>query len=374
MASRLPGALRWRRVGFSPALVFILGHDAIAQIAPSFGRPLTDYTTIRLAEGVYAFIAPDSKTALVSGNSLVVIGADAALVVDAAHVPAIARRMIADIRRLTDKPVRYLVNTHWHNDHVFGNAEYGAAFPGLEIISTTPTRNSFMQRVAENRERTIQGLPAAMAQTREILTKGLASNGKPLSASDREYFETEVTDYEGGLAAYREARLAPPTVTFEEEVTLQLGGREVQLKWLGRGNTAGDAVVVLPEVRVVATGDLVVAPTPYAIGSFLHDWPSTMRRLMAIDAGSIVPGHGPIMSDWSYAALVTDLIEVLYRQVEVAVAAGLSLEETRSRVDLAAFRQRLTGGDPFLVRSFDQFFLTPGVARAHREAMFWAER
>src|SRR5436853_580267 len=94
-----------------------------AQIASRYGPTLSSYTTARIAEGVYAFLAPDSKTPLVSGNSVAVIGRDAVLVVDTGHVPAVTRKMIAEIRRLTPAPVRYVVNTHWHFDHVAGNGE-----------------------------------------------------------------------------------------------------------------------------------------------------------------------------------------------------------------------------------------------------------
>src|SRR5690242_1011761 len=91
---------------------------------------LSQYQTTKLAEGVYAFIAPESKTPFVSGNSLAVIGSDGVLVVDSTNVPSLARRMIDDIKKLTDKPVRFLVNTHWHPDHLMGNAAYREAFPG----------------------------------------------------------------------------------------------------------------------------------------------------------------------------------------------------------------------------------------------------
>src|SRR5499427_7046644 len=101
---------------------------------------LFEYQTAKLADGIYAFIAPESKTPFVSGNSLAVVGSDGVLVVDSTNVPSLARRMIGDIRKLTDKPVRVLVNTHWHPDHLMGNAAYQEAFPGVNIVSTRAMR------------------------------------------------------------------------------------------------------------------------------------------------------------------------------------------------------------------------------------------
>ena len=137
------------------------------------------------------------------------------------------------------------------------------------------------------------------------------------------------------------------------------------------GNTmvvAGDAVVCVPDAKVVATGDLVVAPTPFAYDSLILEWPAAMRRLMALDAAAILPGHGPVMRDWAYAGLVTDLLESVGAQAKSAVAKGLGLEDTRKAVDVTALRARMVGADPILARNFDQFFLGQAVEAAYKEA------
>ena len=106
------------------------------QLPPVF----TTYDTVKLADGIYAFIAPEAGSAFVSGNSVLIVGADAALVVDSGHIPSLTKRMIADFTRLTDKPVRFLVNTHWHPDHVSGNSLYRDRWLGIAIVSTPGTQ------------------------------------------------------------------------------------------------------------------------------------------------------------------------------------------------------------------------------------------
>jgi cyclase len=354
-------------------LVVALVTTAFAQRAPE--TVLTEYHTVRLADGVYAFVAPESKTPFVSGNSLVVIGSDGVLVVDSTNVPSLARRMIGDIRKWTDKPVRFLVNTHWHPDHLMGNAAYQDAFPGVAIVATTAMRDTAAAQVPAYFERTVGSAGAATTDAlRSILKTGKKPNGSELTSEDREFYELELVDYDAWVQEARGTRYVAPTVTFDHEMTVRLGDREVRLLYLGRGNTSGDAVVYVPDAKVVATGDLLVGPTPYATASFLHDWIDAMDQLMAIDAAAVVPGHGPIEHDWEHAKAVRRLVQSVNDQVEQAVAKGLSLEDTRKRVDVSAIRREMTGGDPFRARAFDAFFLTTAIERAYRDAMYRAEK
>jgi glyoxylase-like metal-dependent hydrolase (beta-lactamase superfamily II) len=118
------------------ATVSILPVTAQTQLPPVF----TSYDTVKLADGIYAFISPEATGGFVSGNSVLIIGSDGALVVDSGHVPSLTKRMIADITKLTNKPVRFVVNTHWHPDHVSGNSLYHEQWPGVAIVSTPGTQ------------------------------------------------------------------------------------------------------------------------------------------------------------------------------------------------------------------------------------------
>ena len=89
-------------------------------------------------------------------------------------------------------------------------------------------------------------------------------------------------------------------MTVADSLVLHRGGRDIEVKFLGRGHTSGDLVVYLPKERIVATGDLVVHPIPFGGSSYLQEWAGTLRKLKLLDATTIVPGHGEILSDWSY--------------------------------------------------------------------------
>ena len=350
------------------AALAALPSPGAAQVAPRYGSVFDGSTVEKLAEGVYAFVAPDSRTAYFNGNTMVVVGDDGVLVVDSGDALSATRKTIAEIKRLTPLPVRFLVNTHWHWDHALGNGEYRGAFPGVTIVSTAATRELMETKGRANLAESIAAIPPYLDSLSRALDSGVRRDGTPLTPGDRESLRAQLDDLGRGLQFYKEARLALPDVTFDRELTIRLGSRVVQLMAFGPGNTAGDAVVCVPDAKVVATGDLVVAPTPFAYDSLILEWPAAMRRLMALDAAAILPGHGPVMRDWAYAGLVTDLLESVGAQVKSAVAKGLGLEDTRKAVDVTALRARMVGADPILARNFDQFFLGQAVEAAYKEA------
>ena len=358
----------------APLGLIAFGGVGHAQIRAHYGDVANTYTMERVADDVYAVLTPDSKTPFVSGNSMVVFGRDAILVVDSGHVPSVAHRVIADIKRITDRPVRFVVNTHWHFDHLVGNGEYRRAFPDVAIVSTPPTLEQVEAQLPGYSDTLAKRVPAMIDGLRKALQEGKKADGTPLAPDDREFYDAEVRDFTAAIRSIAGMTYAPPTVTFDRELTVDLGGRVVRILFLGRGNTAGDAVVYVPDAKVVATGDLLVAPAPYATGSFMLEWPDAMRKLMALDAATIVPGHGPLLHDWTYAARVTALLESVNAQVKSAVDRGLTLDETKQHVDVATARTAFCGDDPFQRRIFDTYFLTGAIERSYKETIFLVEK
>ncbi|HET7292906.1 MAG TPA: MBL fold metallo-hydrolase [Vicinamibacteria bacterium] len=339
-------------------------------LAAAAGRPLTGetYEMTPVAEGIYAFVAPEPRTGVVQGNCLAIVGDDGVVVVDAGQFPELARRMAADIRNLTAKPVRVLVNTHWHGDHLLANGQLREAFPGLVNVVHAETRrlaNKFYSDYGRTAPKRLEGY---VKEARAALESGRTKEGKELTQEDRLVEETELRELEAAMARLPEINYAPAEIAFTGEMTLHLGAREVRLMHLGRGNTPGDIVVWVPDAKVVAAGDLVVNPTPYSFGSFHGEWIETLGKLKALGATTIVPGHGPVMRDTAYVDALIDLLGATRTRVAAAVKEGLSLDQTRKRVDLGDFKTRLAGEDLWRRRAFDDFFVAPGIERAYKEA------
>jgi glyoxylase-like metal-dependent hydrolase (beta-lactamase superfamily II) len=161
-----------------------------------------------------------------------------------------------------------------------------------------------------------------------------------------------------------------PNVTFSDNLDVYLGRRLVQIRFLGRGNTGGDAVVFVPDSKVLAAGDLVASPVPFGTASFYYEWSSTLHKLLAMNAQIIVPGHGAVEHDNSYVNHLVQLLESVQAQVADAIKSGLLLEDTLKRVTLAEAIQDScrTQEFPDLCRnSFQHNFVEPAVARTYKE-------
>jgi cyclase len=351
---------------------FLLACATVAIATGLFGQTpanvITSYETVKVADGIWAFIAPETQSGLVSGNSIAIIGDDGVLVVDTGMIPSLTRRMIAEIRQKTDKPVRYVVNTHWHWDHNFGNFVYRDEFPNVTIISTPFTRTS----MAEFNGKVLSLYRERGTGMVEKLRKSLAEkkNADGTAMTPEQVETKEALAHDAGLAMpeIQKGRIELPNQTFTDSLTLFLGKREVDIRFLGRANTAGDAIVYVPDAKALMTGDLLVGPIPFGTGSYVTEWIAAMKKLDAMDETVIVPGHGPVEHDREHLHTITALLESIDTQVRAAVQAGLSLDETRKKVDISKFTEQLTAGIASGKRNFEQFFVTPMVELAYKQA------
>src|SRR5262249_8262860 len=162
-----------------------------------------------------------------------------------------------------------------------------------------------------------------------------------------------------GMPDVASGRIELPTSTITDSLTLYLGKREVDIRFLGRANTAGDLIVWVPDAKALMTGDLLVGPIPFATGSDVADRIAVIEKVHALDASVIVPGHGPVEHDEKHLQQITSLLQTIYDQTQQAVNAGLSLEETKKKVDVAKYTEELTAGVAIRKANYDEYFLQP---------------
>jgi cyclase len=336
-------------------------------------RPRHTYQTVQVARGIVAFIASESNTGIVSGNCIAIIGEDGILVVDSTSFPSHARQIIAEIKQMTNQPVRFLVHTHWHPDHLMGDGEFRAAFPGLAVISTAFTQKAVSELAPKYIKSNAGQGSAYAASLRKQIQDGKDEEGKALSDADKKYLADYAHSIDFAVPEYQQYKTVVPDVAFNDSLTIRLGNREVAILFLGRGNTSGDTVIFVPDSKVVITGDLIVWPTPYSYGSFLSEWLQTLAKVKALGATTIVPGHGPVQHDYAYFDLVSSALEYVLSQAQAAVASHLSLEDARKKIDLSAFRQKFCGSDHDREIAFKIGFIDQAIARAYQEASFAAE-
>jgi len=317
---------------------------------------------------VYGFVWKDPLEDLIEGNSLFVVNDEDVLVVDTGNFPSSARRMVAELERLTDKPVRYVVNTHWHDDHHSGNAVFRERWPGVAFVAHEDTRADILERSYGERQKDLASIEGSIATLERWLAAGVDDAGKALDERRRQRARALVEAERWGLGELRSIEEQPPDLTFRDRLVLHRGGRTIELRWLGRGNTRGDVVVLLQEERIVATGDLLVYPVPFAFYSCYRDWIGTLAALDALPADVLFLAHGPPQRDRGDLHQVRGLLQALVDGAQAAAAEGLDLEQTKARLTLPEWRARLAGDDEALGRAFDGYFLAPGVEGAFREA------
>ncbi|HEY7511299.1 MAG TPA: MBL fold metallo-hydrolase [Vicinamibacteria bacterium] len=353
--------------GASVALLLAAAPAPDAVVAPATGPGVYDFELRRVAEGVYVAVRPDVFRQPVEGNLTFIVNQADVFVVDAGGTQASAESAIKLLRSVTEKPVRYLVNTHWHGDHNLGNPAWLEAYPGVEILAHP---NTIAAMTPANID--LENLPKQLTETMDALRKGIATGkdeqGQPLPADRLERWKKMLPDLETSLRESRRTTVVLPTLSVADALVLRRGEREIHVRHLGRGNTEGDLVVWLPKERVAISGDLVVNPQPYGFGSFPTEWIQTLEKLAALDYAYLIPGHGEVQRDTAYIRHLQALIGRVRDQAAAAVKGGATLAEVRERLDLGELENVFTAGDArrkFLLKAW---FLDPFSISAVKEA------
>ena len=160
-------------------------------------------------------------------------------------------------------------------------------------------------------------------------------------------------------AEYERVKLTRPNVVFDDKLTFYSGDRAIELLHLGQGNTEGDIVMWLPKEQIVATGDLVVFPTPYAFNVPPRAWAETLRNLNALNYDMLVPGHGKVQYDTAYVDLNIEAAQSIADQRDAMLAKNMSHEDIESALDLTSFEERFTGGDEYIRGYYEAYYDIP---------------
>jgi len=238
-----------------------------------------------LGEGLYCLTAEGDP------NSGVIVGDDGVMVVDARATPVLARELIERIREVTDKPIKYVLLTHYHAVRVLGASAYGAE----HIIASSGTYDLIRERGQQDFDSEAQRFPRLFRAVETV------------------------------------PGLTWPTLVFERSLTLFMGKREVRIMHLGKGHTKGDTVAWLPKEKVLFSGDLVeYGAAPYCGDAYFREWPQTLERVRALGAEKMVPGRGDaLMTPGEVANAIEGtqgFLRAMTREVEAGVRAGSPLK------------------------------------------------
>jgi cyclase len=314
------------------AIAIAFGPNSLAeQGSPSNTRPPgTNYkspawTFNKITEGVYHAVGTGSL--VVMSNATVIEGDRDVLVVDSQVSPGGAWALREELKAITPKPIRWVVNSHYHFDHSHGNQIYG---PEVEIIGHEFARQQILAGKSQDspaREFYVGGIPNTIKNLEGRLA---AAKDDKEKTTIQTQLEIQRTFLEGTNAV----KPTPPTMTLTQTMTLHRGGREIRILFLGRGHTAGDVVVYLPKERVVATGDLLVNGTSYMGDAYFTDWIATIEALKKLDIGTVLPGHGAAFTDMAKLDHWQAYVRDFWEQAQKFHKAGTPWEEAAKLVDL----------------------------------------
>jgi glyoxylase-like metal-dependent hydrolase (beta-lactamase superfamily II) len=292
-----------------------------------------------IGRDLYAFTAEGDP------NSGIIVGDDGVIIIDAQATPVMAGLVIERVRQVTDKPIKYVVLSHYHAVRVLGASGYKAQ----EIVASDKCRAMIVERGQEDWDSEFGRFPRLFQAAETI------------------------------------PGLTWPTVTFKEKMTLWLGKRRVDLMHVGRAHTAGDIIAYVPDANVVFSGDIVEYKSAcYCGDAHFTDWPATLSRLGGLKADALVPGRGDALTGAATVAesisLTRDFLRDTYEPVKRGVAGGASLKECFDETT-AAMRPRYGSWpifehcQPFnIARAYDeaQGIDTPRIWTAERDRAMWA--
>lgn len=293
----------------------------------------------QIGTGLYAYSAEGDP------NSGVIVGDDAVMVIDAQSTPLIAEDVIARIAKTTDKPIKYVLLTHYHAARTLG----ASAYKNAEILASDATRGLLAERGKQDMDSEVARFPRLFRSAETI------------------------------------PGLTWPTMTFPDQISVWLGRREVRIMHIGRGHSAGDVIAIVPDAGAVFAGDLVEYKTAcYCGDAHFTEWLATLDHLAELQASTLVPGRGTALATPETVKegieLTGDFIATLYNSVQDSVAKGRSLKEAfdfaRLTMDpkfkeFALYEHRL----PFSIsRAYDEArgIEWPAIWTAERDREMWA--
>jgi glyoxylase-like metal-dependent hydrolase (beta-lactamase superfamily II) len=304
----------------------VLATSVMARTQPSgTSSPDDAFRLTRVAEGVYHAVSTGVMP--VGSNAVVIVNEEDVVLVDSHSTPSAAAALLRQVREITSKPVRVVINTHFHWDHAHGNQVYGT---GVEIIGHDFTRRmlaSGASRRGRSYDMFIGSLPSQIAQLRTRVAQ-------TPEGPDRTTLQRQLASQERYLADTDAVVPTPPTTVVRGRLVLTRGSREIHLLFLGRGHTGGDLLVYLPRERVVATGDLLTAGPAYLGDGYFADWISTLDALRRLEFDTVVPGHGDAFAGKTRIDHFQAYLRDFLAQVRRLHAEGLSAEEAARRIDL----------------------------------------
>lgn len=329
-------------VGFATLLLAAACAEAPDTLDP---RPLSEldigserYELVHPAPGVFATVARPAFDPSQLSASLIVVREDGVLVVDSRETPEAGRELIEQVRRITDTPVRWLVNTHWHGDHVGGNRAFLEAWPDVEIVGGRTIGEDIRGPGRERLDAQVGRIAERVEAARGWLDSGERDDGTPLTEEEMASLPDDIAETEAWLDARREIEDVVPATEISDEWSLG-GRRAVRVFFVGPAHTRGDVVVYLPDSGILLAGDLLEEGLPWFGDGYPAGWSEALARLDALPFTHLFPSHGHVQDGRELFDLQRRFTDAVAAAAAEAKAAGTPVDDALSALDLSEFEE-----------------------------------
>jgi cyclase len=297
----------------------------------------------KVGDGIY--FARARPQAMINCNAGIFVRSKDIVVVDAHSKPSAAAALISQIKRdVSPKPVRYVINTHFHWDHSQGNHGYRMTGDKVDFIASAATKQLMSNFAVARMKASVDAVPKQIDALRQQ-----ADHAK--SAGEKAYCADQIRQLQAYQAELKNYVLELPTITFEKSYVLEDSACDLHIEFHGHAHTAGDVFIFCPQQRVIATGDAVHGQLPFIADGFPRVWPGTIDSLGRADFDKIMPGHAALQSGRVVMTNFRNYIEELTGKVDQGKKAGLSVSEMQQRITVASLRSLQSNGyEAYLAR------------------------
>ncbi|MEO8053003.1 MAG: MBL fold metallo-hydrolase [Acidobacteriota bacterium] len=288
------------------------------------------------APGVY--FARARAQALVNANAAIFVNANDVLVVDSHSKPSAAASLIAQIKKeVTPKPVRYVVNSHFHWDHTQGNHAYRTGQPKIDFIAHEATKKLMSDLATQRLKASLDDVPRQIDAMR-------ARSSKAASAAEKAFCAEQIRQMQAYQQEMRNYTLELPTITFATSHVIKDKAHDLHIEFHGHAHTAGDVVVYCPQKRAISSGDMIHGILPFIADGFPKSWPKTIDSVGALDFNRLMPGHGPLQQGRQPMSSLRNYIEELSSRVDQGKREGKTVADLQKIVTVASLKSLQSNG------------------------------
>lgn len=312
----------------------------------------------KVAPGIYAAIA--SPLPMLNCNAAIFENEKDLLIVDSHARPSAVVSLVQQIRKeISTKPVRYIVNSHFHWDHSEGNPAYRRVYPQAEIITSETTRKLLSEFGAAR-------AAAQVEQAQKMVPEYKQSLASSRTAEEKAYWQFMVKDSVEFASEMKDYKPELPSITIETDLIIHDKAHDLHLAFRGKGHTAGDVVVYCPQKKVIATGDLLHSFAPFIADGYPRLWPQTLRAFGMFDFATVIGGHGGVQNSKERCYQMAAYIEDLSEEVLKLKRQGRAMADVKRAIDPSRLKSLTRDGyGAFLMDSIGKYRLVkPGTPRA----------